>query len=153
MSLMVFTVKEPKSDKDFEMYYLLRWKILRKPLGKHKGSEKDLLEKKSYHLMITDELKNIVAVGRIHLLNKKDIISAQIRYMAVENKYIKCGLGTMILDKLEEYAGSNDVSQIILNTRESSIGFYEKNGYNMVKKAHTLYNSVKHWKMKKKIGP
>ena len=59
----------------------------------------------------------------------------------------------MILDKLEEYAGNNDVSQIILNTRESAIGFYEKNGYNMVKKAHTLYNSVKHWKMKKKIGP
>ena len=45
-------VKKPETLQEFEEYYSLRWKILRKPLGESMGSEKDNLENDSFHLMI-----------------------------------------------------------------------------------------------------
>ena len=42
-------VIEPKSDQEWAKYYQLRWKLLRKPLGFDRGSEKDDLEDVSIH--------------------------------------------------------------------------------------------------------
>ena len=46
---------EPRTKTEFEAYYDLRWRILRKPWELQKGSEKDELDKSSYHLMVLDE--------------------------------------------------------------------------------------------------
>ena len=61
---MSTTIKQPKTEKEFEAYYDLRWRVLREPWQQLKGSEKDELENESFHIMACDENNNIVGVGR-----------------------------------------------------------------------------------------
>lgn len=139
-------ILEPKTEKEFEEYYELRWQVLRKPWGKPRGSEKDDIEDKSIHIMIKND--NILGVGRLHFNSDKE---AQIRYMAVDAGYRKQGIGTMILKKLEEIARKKGAKYVILNARESAIEFYKKNGYHIIEKSYILFNSIQHFKMVKEL--
>ncbi len=140
-------VCEPESDNDLEKYYDLRWRILREPWNQSRGSEKDEMEKDSIHLMVCIN-GDVIGVGRLHFNNPGE---AQIRYMAVDEGYRRKGMGTMLLKKLEKKAGENGASYIILNARENVVSFYRKNGYAVVEKAHTLFGSIHHFKMKKEL--
>ena len=145
-----FHCVSPKSTDQFKKYYHLRWQILRKPYGQVLGSEKDDYENVSFHQMVLDPNKKVVAVGRIHCLNINQNI-AQIRFMAVHNHYVNKGIGREILVNLEMYANNNNIKKIILHSRLSAIGFYLKNGYKKIKKTHILYNQIHHWLMQKEL--
>ena len=133
-----------------KLYFYFRWKLLREPQGEILGTEKDEHEDGSYHLMITKTSEEILAVGRVHKLKKEsNDMYAQIRYMAVSENHRREGLGTTILNNLEQYAFNNNVNKIILHAREGAIDFYKKNGYEVIKKTHILYNSIQHWMMLK----
>ena len=69
--------------------------------------------------------------------------------MAVSENYQRRGLGKTILINLEKYAINNDINKIILHSRENVIDFYKKNGYEVIKKTHILYDSIQHWMMLK----
>lgn len=142
---MKIQINTPKTKKEFEEYYNLRWKILRKPWNQPKGSEQDKYEKDSIHIMVIVNNK-IVGVGRIHFNSKKE---AQIRYMAVKKEYRGKGIGTLILKELEKNAQEKCVKWIILNSREDAVKFYKQQGYKVEEKAHTLFGEIIHWKMKK----
>ena len=145
-----YIIRQPKSGKDYELYYNLRWELLRKPYHQIKGSEMDEYEKKAYHLMITDLSNKVIGVGRLHKIeNKSDESIAQIRYMGILDEYQNNGLGTKILSRLEKYAYDNNFNKIILHSRENAINFYKKNGYEVIKKTHILYDSIQHWMMLK----
>lgn len=138
-------LRVPKSKKDFERYYDLRFRILREPWGQERGSEKDDLEEKSIHLMVCDSEK-VIGVGRGHFNSDEE---AQIRFMAVETDYRGRGVGSMILDGLEKRL--RKAKRIVLNARDNAVGFYEKHGYKVERKAHTLFGSIPHFKMKKDL--
>lgn len=144
---MKIDILQPKSKIDFEKYYDIRWRILRKPWKQPRGSEKDPLEEKSIHLMACLN-KKIIAVGRLHFNSD---IEAQIRYMAVELKFQKKGIGTLLLRELEKIAKNKGAHYIILNGRDIALQFYQKNGYTILNKAHTIFGSIEHWKMKKNL--
>ena len=92
--------RTPLNLKEFKEYDLFRWKILRKPIGKEIDSLKDQYEESSFHLIcIKDEI--IIGCGRLHFNNKDE---AQIRYMAVEERYQGKGIGKKILELLEKNA-------------------------------------------------
>jgi ribosomal protein S18 acetylase RimI-like enzyme len=139
--------REPKTKKEYERYYDLRWRILREPWNQPRGSEKDELEGQSIHLMACEKGKP-VGVGRVHFNSSKE---AQIRYMAVEEGLQGKGVGTIILRELEKSAKRKAADHIILNARESAVGFYKKHGYRIVGKAHTLFRVIPHYKMRKKL--
>ena len=145
---MNFLINSPKSKSDFDSYYYLRWKILRKPHDQEIGSEKDSKELDSYHVMASTMNGELIGVGRIHKENNK---KAQIRYMAVEEDYRKKHVGMLILDKLENYAIDESIESIYLNSRESALKFYIKNGYKIIKKSHVLFGNLQHWLMIKNI--
>ena len=94
---------------------------------------------------------NILGVGRIHFivnnLNKK----AQIRYMAIEQKFQKRGCGSLLLKELETIALTKEVKHIFLHSRESAVDFYLKNKYNKIKKSHILLGQIQHWYMEKEL--
>ena len=142
MSLEIYT---PQTPKEFQQYYDLRWQILRKPWRQAKGSEQDELEKESIHRMAIAD-KKIVAVGRLHFAND---FTAQVRYMAVAKEYEKQGYGKAILKSLEEFAKEKKVKLILLHARESALGFYENQGYTILKKSHLLFNEIQHYEMQK----
>tara|TARA_Y100001970_G_C13960796_1_gene713033 strand:- start:14 stop:451 length:438 start_codon:yes stop_codon:yes gene_type:complete len=138
-------ITEPLTDSEFDEYYNLRWCILRKPLGLEKGTEKDELEKDSIHKIV--KYNNvIVGIGRMHF-NDNDV--AQIRYMAVSKTSRGMGFGKLIVDNFIEISKNKNISKIILYARESVIEFYQKLGFNKIKKAHRL-KGVQHFLMERK---
>jgi GNAT superfamily N-acetyltransferase len=144
---MKIEILQPKNQVDIERYYDLRWRILREPWKQPRGSEKDPLEDESIHLMVCINEK-IVAVGRLHFNSD---IEAQIRYMAVELNFQKKGIGTLLLRELEKIAQSKGAHHVILNGRNAALQFYQKNGYTKLNKAHTIFGSIEHWKMRKNL--
>lgn len=97
---MNYKIVSPETVKEFESYYYLRWELLRKPLNKKLGTEKDSIENSSIHRMVTD--KNcIIAVGRLHHNN---LYESQVRYFAVKENYRNQGIGRYLMNDLENIA-------------------------------------------------
>ena len=129
-------------------YYELRWRVLRKPWGQPFGSERDELDDAATHVAGYDEVKRLVCVGRLHTVETG---VGQVRYMAVEESLRGLGLGHAVLDELERLAKRQGISVIVLDARESAVGFYRRNGYEAVGDGHVLFDEVRHSKMKKKF--
>ena len=124
-----YSIKSPESIEEWESYLLFRWEVLRKPLGMTKESLSDSIEDKSFHLMGIDAEKNVIASGRVHFNSENE---AQIRYMAVDDRFKRRGIGSEIVDKLERYAASKGAEIMVLNAREEAISFYSSLGYEEV---------------------
>ena len=144
---MNFNLKSPSSYREWREYFLFRYKILRKPIGLHRSTIRDKLEKISYHVMATNNKGKIIGVGRLHFVNIKE---AQIRYMAVDKNFRKKGVGNAIVHKLEIHSINNYRNKIILNARENAVIFYSKLGYVNLGKIDVGID-IKHFQMKKNL--
>jgi N-acetylglutamate synthase-like GNAT family acetyltransferase len=141
-------VKSPQSDEEFAQYYGLRWRVLRAPWGSPRGSERDELETEAHHAMICGVDGNVLAVGRLHF-NSPD--EGQIRYMAVDEQSRGQGHGRRIVEYLEAEARAHGARAVMLNAREQVVGFYAVLGYEVVGEGPTMFGTVKHSKMRKKL--
>ncbi|MCK4709991.1 MAG: GNAT family N-acetyltransferase [Gammaproteobacteria bacterium] len=144
-------VRQPETEAEWNQYFDLRWRILRQPWDQPPGSEKDDLEDISIHRMAVikkNGVQQILAIGRLHLTQNNN---AQIRYMAVDKNHQHQGIGQQILQSLEAAALKEKVNIIRLNARENAIDFYQKNHYKTIGPAHTLYDEIRHVKMKKSL--
>jgi ribosomal protein S18 acetylase RimI-like enzyme len=145
---MEIIFKQPKTDKEFQDYFELRWRILRQPHNQPRGSEKDDLEELSTHLMAYFEGKIPAAVGRAHFNSESE---AQVRFMAVDPHYQNAGIGSSLLADLEKRVKLRGAHYIVLNSRESATGFYIKNGYKKTGEAGMLFGTVQHIRMRKDL--
>jgi len=136
----------PKSTKEFEEYFLMRWKYLRKPLGFQRGSEQDELENSAFHIAAFHDEK-IIGVGRLQIM---DDSTARVRYMAVSDNYRTQGIGSRILLELEKLALNNNAQNCWLYARETAALFYSKNNYREVGKADSDLD-IKHLRMEKTL--
>ena len=142
-----YSIKSPESNEEWESYLLFRWEVLRKPLGMSKESLADSIEDKSFHLMGIDEKENVIASGRVHFNSENE---AQIRYMAVDSRFKRRGIGSEIVNKLERYATSKGAVIMVLNAREEAISFYSNLGYKEVCPYHSD-TGIPHKTMKKSL--
>ncbi len=140
-------IRSPETAQDFMRYYDLRYRILRKPWRKPKGSEKDKTDGVALHLMAFDG-DRVVGVGRLHSNNDEE---SQIRYMAVDDDYKGRGIGTKMLKALEREAVKRHAKSIVLDARQSAVKFYKKHGYKVICPAHTLFGEIAHLRMEKKL--
>ena len=62
-------LRNPGSPSDWDVYFDLRWRILRAPWGKPRGSERDSSEESAFHLLLLDSAGMAVACGRLHFNN------------------------------------------------------------------------------------
>jgi len=121
-----FEIRSPISEEEWERYDNFRWEVLRKPLKMSHIPLKDNLEEVSIHLMgVTSEGK-VLACGRLHLNTSEE---AQIRYMGVSEDLRRSGIGSKMINKLEEEAINQGANQIMLNARENAVAFYKSLGY------------------------
>ena len=139
-------IRKPETKQEFEKYYNLRWRILRKPWNQPKGSERDTMDVGSIHIMAIIGNK-VIGCGRGHFNSS---IEAQIRYMAVDKDFREKGVGTGILRALEEELTDNGAKEIILKARENAVSLYEKYGYEIYQKGEILFGEIKHYWMRKK---
>jgi GNAT superfamily N-acetyltransferase len=140
-------LRAPETEREFELYYDLRWRILREPWTQSRDTARDEHEADAIHLMAW--LGAIpVGVGRLHFNSPEE---GHIRYMAVEPAYAGKGIGGRILEELESRARALGATRIVLNAREKAIPFYRKHGYELVDQSGTLFGSIVHWWMRKTL--
>jgi len=139
---------QPLTPGDYRKYYALRWKILREPWKQPPGSERDSLDDSSTHLMVVDTSHSVLGVGRLHFNNIRE---AQIRYMAIATRHQRKGIGSLLLEALEEHARELGAARIVLDARETALGFYSKKGYQPSGPGHMLYGLIAHIVMEKQI--
>lgn len=143
------TLVEPSTPEQFEKYYDLRWRILRAPWKQLRGSEKDMIEKDGYHLMVIDSNAKVIGVARLHRNSPQQV---QIRFMAIETHEQRKGIGKMLLLALEAKAIEWGAEEIVFEARANIAGFYKRYGYVTLSPGHTLFDSVHHYKMHKYIN-
>lgn len=138
----------PKSAKDWERYFELRWRVLRAAWQQPRGSERDDREDESIHLMVRGAEGQPLAIGRLHLNSPTE---AQVRFMAVDPSAQGRGLGSLVLRGLEERAREAGARTIVLNARETARRFYDRHGYRVEGPAPRLFGGVDHVLMRKDL--
>ena len=119
-------IRSPTTEAEWKKYDDFRWEVLRKPLKMSHIALKDNLEDTSYHFMaITISRKNL-ACGRVHINNEYE---AQIRYMGVSESVRRMGIGTCMVEKLENKAKTLGAKYVTLNARNIALDFYKSLGY------------------------
>ncbi len=140
-------IRSPESAAEWDAYYALRYRVLRQPWGAPPGSERDELEDIAIHRIAFDSKQcRVVGCGRIH---RRSDGTAQIRFMAVEPDYRGCGVGSRLLEHLEQWARHEGIETVVLYARSTAVAFYQKHGYQIVERAHTLYGTIEHVLMRK----
>ena len=140
--------RSPNNDIEFEAYYELRWRVLRKPWGEARGTEYDEHDEKAIHIAAFNDSKNLVGVALLQLVEKK---LGQVRDMAVEPEFRRQGVGQSILLQLEKQAREQGMTAIVLDAREHAVGFYIRNGYKITGSSYLLFGEIPHSKMEKQI--
>ena len=121
-----YSLKSPENTDEWDRYLLFRWEMLRKPLGMSMESLADDIEDKSFHLMGIDHDGNVIASGRVHFNSEHE---AQIRYMGVSDGVRRMGVGTSMVNKLEDKAKTLGAKYVTLNARNIALDFYKSLGY------------------------
>jgi|TARA_A200000159_G_scaffold9296_1_gene8024 predicted GNAT family N-acyltransferase len=119
-------IRSPKTEAEWKKYDDFRWEVLRKPLKMSHIPLKDNLEDSSYHFMAITISKKILACGRVHMNNEYE---AQIRYMGVSDGVRRMGVGTSMVNKLEDKAKTLGAKYVTLNARNIALDFYKSLGY------------------------
>lgn len=145
---MSFTIKQPDTEEAFKHYYHLRWQLLRSPWNQPEGSEVDDMEDLCFHLMAVDNSNQIIGVARLQLNSDNE---AQIRYMAVAKPYQVKGIGRELVNVMEQRVQHSSCKNIVLDARESAVGFYQKLGYRIVEKSYLLFDEIQHFRMIKEL--
>lgn len=136
----MFTISAPVTQAELDDYFHFRWKWLREQWGHPPGSEKDEYETVSEHRVVKTSKGQIVACGRVQLNNNEE---AQIRHIAVDEKYRRKGLGQIILDALEQVARDLGADRAVTNSRASSIAFFSTRGFTVSDDAPTELGTLK----------
>ena len=83
-------LRSPTSPDECDVYFDLRWRILRRQWDQPRGSERDSMDDSAVHLLLLDSARKPLACGRLHF-NAPD--EAQVRFMAVDQNARDRGYG------------------------------------------------------------
>jgi N-acetylglutamate synthase-like GNAT family acetyltransferase len=125
----------------------LRYSILRKPLGMVYTPEQLASEFDQFHFVakINQEVVGVI------VLQKLENNIAKMRQVAIDNKLQRKGVGTKMIDYVENWCKINEVQKITLHARENAIPFYEKLNYYKVGNPFVEVG-LNHSEMEKKIN-
>lgn len=142
------TLVIPHSAESFERYYELRWRVLRQPFNRPRGSEQDEYDQVSEHRMLVDSQGQAIGVGRIHFNNPDE---AQIRFMAIAPEYQGTGQGVTLIHALESAAIHQGAKRVVINCRDNTLGFYQRCGYVLKEEADTATDPMAEHQLVKHI--
>lgn len=78
-------IRSPKTETEWKNYFDLRFRILRKPLGKEIGSERNDGDENGIHFAVFDQ-ETILGIAR---LDYQENNIAQVRFVAIEENQQK----------------------------------------------------------------
>lgn len=144
----MITIKIPQTPKEWDAYYDLRYRILREPLGKERGSERNDGDASGIHFALYEN-DQLIAAAR---LDRVDETVCQARFVAVELHLQGKGYGKKIMTALENEASGLGYQKLILHARDYALPFYEKLGYTLVGPSYKLFDVLQHFEMFKVLN-
>ncbi|MFM7661542.1 MAG: GNAT family N-acetyltransferase [Bacteroidota bacterium] len=145
---MEVEIRFPTTDKEWQEYYDLRYRILREPWNQPKGSERNDGDNTGMHFALF-ESKKIRAVAR---LDHSGVRESQVRFVAVEFNEQGRGYGRLIMEACENAARDRGDQKVILHAREGALEFYERIDYQIIEKTYLLFGQIQHFLMEKKLN-
>ncbi len=142
---MGIDIRKPQTEKEWEAYYDLRYRILREPLGQPKGSEQNEGDVTGEHFALYDD-SVLKAIARLD--HSGDRI-AQVRFVAVEGSQQGMGYGRLIMEATENRAKERGDQKMILHARDYAVDFYLRLGYTVIEPSHKLFGILQHYLMEK----
>ena len=133
MSHREIIIRPVKSEDELTQMYHVRWLVLRKPLGKEKGSEQDQYDRESFHLIALWEAQ-IIGCVRLRSLSQT---RGSISYVAVLPEFQHQRIGSRMMKKIIEQAKKENLKTLTLNSRFYCVDFYKKLGF--VEAGESLY--------------
>lgn len=138
-------VRSPQTEKEWEAYYDLRYRILREPLGQPRGSERNDGDATGVHLALYDG-ETLRAIARLDQAEPK---ISQTRFVAVDTSTRGKGYGRIIMEAAEQKSQEMGNEKMILHARDYALDFYLKIGYTNIEKSYKLYDVLQHYLMEK----
>ncbi|PWL30443.1 MAG: hypothetical protein DCO96_05565 [Fluviicola sp. XM-24bin1] len=138
-------VRSPETEQEWEDYYDLRYRILREPLGKPRGSERNDGDATGIHLALYDGAV-LRAIARLDQAEPK---VSQTRFVAVDASTRGKGYGRIIMEAAEKKSQELGNEKMILHARDYALDFYLKIGYTNIEKSYKLYDVLQHYLMEK----
>ena len=155
MKLSTLPIQPPRTPAEWAAYYQLRYAVLRQPWQQPPGSERvpaDAEPGTIHALLLAPAEPNAppaaLAVGMLQPTGPHE---GQIRFMAVAPEAAGQGLGQQVVAYLEAQARAGGLTEIVLHSRETAVGFYQKLGYAVVGPSHTLFGVLPHFLMRKEL--
>ena len=145
---MRFSIIQPKTEKEYHEYFLLRWEILRKPWDQPKIIAPVEDDNTSIHFSVIDDNKTTVGVCRLHFNSP---LESQVRFVAIDINQQGKGIGKLIMQKAEDFAKKEGATKMILQARENAVPFYKSLNYSIIKKTHLLFDDIQHYLMEKEF--
>lgn len=122
-------IRAPKPH-EFAGMYQQRWTVLRQPLGKPPGSERDRAdEAEGTYNAIALLAGNIIGSARLRLI-KEGVGS--IAYVAVLPEFSRQGIGTKLMEFLLNLAQEKGLYKVRVCSRVTAQSFYEKLGFSPI---------------------
>ena len=140
-------IRPPQTEIEWQAYYDLRFRVLREPLGKERGSEKNEGDELGTHFAVFDT-STIVAIAR---LDKVGSSTCQVRFVAVESNLQGKGVGKKLMSNVEEFGKKAGFSNMVLHARDYALPFYQKIGYELIGPSYKLFDVLQHFEMRKEL--
>lgn len=142
MTIKVFK----QSDPEYLLSLILRYKILRIPLGLTFSSSDLAKDKYDTHLGIFEG----EAILATLILTAMPNGTVKMRQVAVDDQQQSKGLGKMLVNFADDYAKSKGFKLIHCHARDTAKNFYLKQGYSIVGDEFTEVG-IKHYYMEKHL--
>lgn len=104
----------------------LRYRVLRQPLGRERGSEVYAHEADCLHYVAVDERDRVIGCVVFHPQGPHH---GRLLQMAVDPSCQGQGVGRVLVDALEKSVAGEGFRRVVLHSRDHAIGFYERLGY------------------------
>lgn len=137
--------RSPAGNKEWEEYYQLRYTILRKPLGKEPGSERNEGDQTGIHLACFVD-GEIAAIAR---LDQAEPETGQVRFVASSEKFRGKGYGKAVMQEAERISKARGDIKMILHARDYAVEFYKSQNYTVIEKSYKLFDVLQHYLMEK----
>ncbi len=140
-------IRNPVTQEEWDEYYDLRYRVLREPLGKERGSERNEGDEAGTHFALF-EGSSIFGIAR---LDHVDDTNCQVRFVAIDSNMQGRGLGTLIMEAVEREAKRTGYNKMILHARDYALPFYLNLGYENHGESYKLFDVLQHFEMSKEL--
>lgn len=148
-------IQSPRTPAEWAAYYALRHAVLRQPWQQPLGSERcpaDAEASTAHALLLAPSRPDAAPVAlAVGMLQHLDAQQGQLRFMAVAPAAAGTGLGSHVVQYLEDQARTTGLRELVLHARATAVGFYERHGYAVAGPSHTLFGVLPHFLMRKQL--